>query len=223
MPWGALAAAAVPFIADKIFGGDDDKVPGVPTPSELGKQQAEYFDGAYPGTTPWERLGATSNMSGMQNADFTKQTEMKMQSRELQNRSQVARYNARAQVIAALGGVSPIAARSAVDLLESGSGEDYDTNTRQGRDRMPSEVGKNEAAARYDRAGASETEARLPYAKSKAKAELLTERVRPYTMATDSGSRLLSSVNPLGLGLNSLKGFLRNNKSRPSRFDTGYY
>lgn len=48
-------------ISDWIFG--KKKVPAPPTGQQLGLSAHDYYDAAFPGTTPWERLG-TSNPAG---------------------------------------------------------------------------------------------------------------------------------------------------------------
>lgn len=146
--FGPLLAAAAPFIIDKIAGGKDEKVPGIPTPEEgsaIGQARLSEMDAAFPGTTAWERLGTSSNQAGAPAAGEAARSAQIMQARELSNRSSVADSTNRAHILAAAGSVSPMAASSLLDMYNGGRGSSYDTLTQQGREGLPSHIRKTES------------------------------------------------------------------------------
>jgi len=129
---GALAGAAVgapiPFVGPAggallggFFGGGSKKVPGVPTPSggsEQGSNYSDFADKAYPGTTPWERLGATG--SGVASGGYAAQQDTARQAREFKQQRTITDLNNRAHLIAA---GTPFGAKTKEDnLLRYGSG-----------------------------------------------------------------------------------------------------
>jgi len=159
-----LLASFIPSIVDSF---SKEKVNGVPTPQgygglEGGKEYSAFMDGAFPGTTAWERLGASTPVGPVEAAKKGSDTQERMQGKELFTRRSVADLQARAQVLSALGPTSPMAARSVLDMLYGRSGSDYDTHTKQGRDKTPSEIAKTEAEA--DRTNITNTATR-PFSK----------------------------------------------------------
>lgn len=123
-------------LVDKATGAIVDKVAGVPTPAqpksgrERGMDDADYMDAVYPGTTPWERLGAPSaGGAGVASAEASGKIQKDLQSRELDNRREIADMNNRATIISSLGSVSPMASKSGLDQLLYGPGGPYVTKT----------------------------------------------------------------------------------------------
>ena len=124
-----------------------NKVQGVPTPGSLatglyqGQQTLDYMNTAFPGTTPWERLGVSSptgalagqliqTQSQQEIADKQRETELLMQERELAtrtniqmmdlaNRTKIAERNNR---VTAMGYGSPMGVEAARSMLEMRDG-----------------------------------------------------------------------------------------------------
>ena len=57
--WGAVGGALGGVLVDKVF----NNTPGKESGQSLGQGARDYYDAAFPGTNPWERLGA-GNPSG---------------------------------------------------------------------------------------------------------------------------------------------------------------
>jgi len=151
------------FAKNLIPGLINSKVTGVPTPqtrtgTEVGADYKGFLDTAYPGTTPWEQLGASSPMGAIQSGENSVKHQVKMQERELFNRSalqtqtldnqsQVADQTNRAHIITSLGAVSPKAALQGLNLLnrQSKQVDPWDTQTQQHSQILPSQIKKTEA------------------------------------------------------------------------------
>jgi len=67
---GAAMGMASKFVGDKIFGLPKPKVG-----EEGGIQQRDFMDAAFPGTTPWERLGGNSAANAASGVETGKQQE----------------------------------------------------------------------------------------------------------------------------------------------------
>ncbi len=110
---GPIAGAAGGMVADKIF--------GIPNPGKtggaLGSDARAYMDQAYPGTNPWERLGAPGyNAAGVESAKQTGRVQQKMQARQLGTQVQVAQIAAGAHVEAARTSVAPAAMKAPAEM-----------------------------------------------------------------------------------------------------------
>lgn len=164
-----LLGAAGTAVASKLIDRGVDKVTGVPTPTEdksgrqHGQEHLDFLDTAFPGTTPWERLGSGASANPVQAAESEKKNAMKLQDREFTQQQRITLMNNRASIISALGGVSPMAARSGLELLESGSGSEYDTRTSQDREKLADEVENIRASARRSHAESEITPHRNPW------------------------------------------------------------
>jgi len=81
------------------------KVEGIPTPdgASQGIQQREYMDSAYPGTTPWERLGVGQAGQSVASSAISAQSQQALQKREMinQNVMQMRELAARQSINAA--------------------------------------------------------------------------------------------------------------------------
>jgi len=141
-----LLSAGAGFLGNKIA----DKVTGVPTPQQrtgqdIGQDYKGFLDSAYPGTTPWEQLGANSPMGAIQSSENTSKNAFEMQKRDLQNKTYVADQTNRAHVITSLGGLSPQAAQQGLDMLDFRSPGSWDSQTQQHREKLQPEVSKLQA------------------------------------------------------------------------------
>ena len=142
------------------------KVLGIPSP---GKQARNFMDDAYPGTNPWERLGAQGGAQGV--AAQGQRSERQMQSKlishqknlqrqELQTRRDVANVQAKAQmysadktasgsVISSGVNVGPDAVRGGLAALTGRSIGEWKTAVSAMTKRLPSEIQKNTAQASH--------------------------------------------------------------------------
>lgn len=138
-----------PFLGtaiDKLSGSDKASPPPSYGGAEGGSQYRDFLNSAFPGTTPWEQLGANTPVGAVQSANQSNKTADVMQKRDLRTRQYTSELSARAQVIAALGNTGPMAIKSGLDALH-GKASPYDTVTQQGREALPSHVAKQSAEA----------------------------------------------------------------------------
>lgn len=112
----------------------EQKILGIPAPQQpktgaaLGIDQRAAMDQAFPGTNPWERLGAPGYAgAGVEAAKQTGKVQQKMQDKELSTRRQIANIQADAHVQAAATSVGPRAVASALQTRRGARGEDYTT------------------------------------------------------------------------------------------------
>lgn len=66
-PYGAIAGGVIGGVAGG-FGGGPSSAGGITGGRQAGQQASEYYDAAFPGTNPWERLGAGNPMGQMVSA-----------------------------------------------------------------------------------------------------------------------------------------------------------
>jgi len=152
-PLGTLTLGAG-GVADELI---SRKVKGVPTPgvasggSENGLDYRSFLDQAFPGTTPWERLGASTPAGAVSAASMNTQNEVKMQLRELDNRKELAEMNNRASIISAASPMGVKAVKSALDSYSGNafsSSDEYDNFVSQGRQRLAAELPNIKAETR---------------------------------------------------------------------------
>ncbi len=108
--WKDMATSVAGGFAGPIGGAAAgmliDKVQGVPSPGKtgtaLGQDARRAQEAQYPGTNPWERLGAPGYAgSGVEVAKQTGRMQRQLQTRELATKLQVAKIGASAHVEAA--------------------------------------------------------------------------------------------------------------------------
>ena len=154
---GALATSVGPKIMEglvgKMGGGQEyaqaagsavpalTKIAGIPTPgtgAQLGEDAAAYFDKAFPGTNPWERLGSSYGGAGVEAARTTTKSQEKMQVKELRTREKIAKIQAGATTEAAAIAHGP----SAVTSISGRKVDPFDTPTTLAKQRLPHEINK---------------------------------------------------------------------------------
>lgn len=104
-PAGAAAGASLGSMGDEVHGAATaNKVAGVPTPLDpitQGTNYRNFMDQAYPGTTPWERLGASSPGYGsISSADINAKNQLRLQEKELGVRERIAEKTNLASIVA---------------------------------------------------------------------------------------------------------------------------
>jgi len=149
------------MLAGAVGSAVSGKVNGVPTPSNAqsgtaqGQSQLDFMNTAYPGTTPWERLGNTG-MSGIASSAISANAAEKQQSRQLAHERQIetarllvqqaiATKQAKAQVLSAGSPMGVSAAKQLANALDDKPVSEYDTFVKQGRDKLPSEIDRNKS------------------------------------------------------------------------------
>lgn len=147
---GTALKAGIGALGSRAFDAAGRKVFGVPTPddplqgSDRGLEQLEYMDTAFPGTTPWERLGASGSGNASQAAaDVSARSAQYMQRKELSNARSIARDTNRASIISSTAGLGPVARDSSLGAYDYGPAPAYDTPVQQGREKVDSEKHRN--------------------------------------------------------------------------------
>ncbi|AJK28292.1 putative minor spike protein [Eel River basin pequenovirus] len=150
------------------------KIAGIPLPGHgamAGQDAAAFMDKAYPGTNPWERLGANAGAS-IGAAEKTTKSQERMQEKELATRKQVARIQAGATTEAAAIAHGP----DAVTSISGRRVDPFDTRTQQDRERLPHEIGKIIQDTRLTRGQATIEEAKAKIADLLAQAGLTKDQ-----------------------------------------------
>lgn len=118
-PMGALAGGYAGYqYGQEKWGSQGGKTPGVqdapdspfgiPLPpktgSQLGQDAADYYKTAFPGTNPWEQLGASNPAGAVETSNIAAKQQQRgidaqiyMQSREMNNKRSIAQIGAKAQ------------------------------------------------------------------------------------------------------------------------------
>lgn len=128
------------------FFGQGDKVIGVPTPEsapvpkpmsgpESGADYLGFMDQAFPGTSPWERLGASTG--SYPGASLGASSQQGMQAREFRQQKLLTEMNNRASIISASSPMGAVARDSNLMRYMLGFGGDYDSKVAQDREMMP--------------------------------------------------------------------------------------
>jgi len=147
---GGLADSFIPGVGSSLAGMASDKVAGIPTPKDYdpkvsGTNARSFMDEAYPGTTPWERLGVSNSGSATEVQRDQSKNQARMQDKELANSRSITNSNNRASVIASTAGLGPQAMDTALGRLATtplgarGAHDDYETANKLGRDRLDAE------------------------------------------------------------------------------------
>ena len=127
------------------------KVLGIPSP---GQEARTFMDQAYPGTNPWERLGAQGGVASVaaqqQRSQRTMQSKEQsnqryMQEKELQTRRYVADKAASSRVISSGLPVGSGSVRGGLAALRGGSVADWDTAVGVMVKKMPFEISQAKA------------------------------------------------------------------------------
>lgn len=87
---GFFGNKAAHGVGDAMAGKISDKIAGIPDPmsgAEMGAEQMAFQNAAYPGTTPWERLGQGSIMGQIEGGNIAARNAQKLQNRQLSQQS----------------------------------------------------------------------------------------------------------------------------------------
>lgn len=155
---GGLLGAFAPAIgglvggpAGAAIGSGISKIPGIPglggaTGRSLGRDARDYFDEAYPGTTPWERLGGSGYAgAGVEASKETARSAERMQDKELATRTNIAGMQAKAQTQSAAIQFGGKAVAGVDKYRRTGVTADYDTPATLAARRFQDDVAKVKA------------------------------------------------------------------------------
>lgn len=141
------------------------KIEGIPTPEhvsgpEAGVDYRGFMNEAYPGTTPWERLGASGGpSSAVVSENMKNKAQFRMQSQELNNRREVADQTNRAHVIAAAANGGPSSIMGVLDALYKKPVRHFDSQGQQARERLDKDLPNIDAGTKEKLAAAASAEA----------------------------------------------------------------
>jgi len=152
---GSAASGVGSAVGGALGGKLSDKITGIPSAlsaTEQGTQAAEYMNAAYPGTTPWDRLGAggggsPSALSASNVERMKMRQENKMQSRQLSTQAMIADKQNRAHLISTASGYGISGIKEVLKAYDGFRTQPYDTPVQQGRERLPSEIRSKEYGA----------------------------------------------------------------------------
>lgn len=192
------------------------KIPGVPTPSSNGPAEGAnyrgFMDESFPGTTPWERLGASTG--SVPSASVAAGSGQLMQEKEFRQQRQITDMNNRASVIAAASPYGALARESGLASLYGGRGGNYDTPTGVSRSGVDSEIDLRKSESGLARSGSALKDAQVPGAKADStSAEYGIGEAKAAAKYAESKEimDLIGKVVPRF----SLNGFLRNSGESP--------
>lgn len=196
----------------------DPKIPGVPTPSnaQQGAGYRGFMDEAFSGTTPWERLGATTG--GQPGAALSANSAQGMQEREFKQQRTLHDMTNRANIIASASPGGAVERQSKLMSYLTGSSQGYDTDVAQRREKLPQDIAHTAAQAGHEQAKGDIARAQVPYAGQQAKGEADYASVRPYTAVADAGANVARSINPFGMGIKQVRQFVGNFGRHSRRF-----
>lgn len=139
------------------------KVRGVPTPhvptgQELGIQAKDYYDTAFPGTNPWDRLGTSSPTGALGEKGLTAKQQIDMQRKEMALKSSIndktllmnysiAEKQAKSNAISSAVSQGPDAIRAVLGALDGNDPNAYDSSRQVSREELPSKQQKNKYGA----------------------------------------------------------------------------
>lgn len=220
-----LGAAAAGFAGSAAARGSD-KVFGVPNPpdksgAEMGQDYSGFMDKAYPGTSPWERLGANSPMGAMNSANTAYKSAVDTQAREIRSREKIASETNRAHIIGSTAPMGPEALKHGLGALGGLTGSGYDSHIKQQRERLPSEIESMKGRAKQEGVkGDIATGIRDTFAGTGIGASQLADNVGRWNnrAARFLGKPIESLGSYAGKTYADLENFTHNRFSRPRRF-----
>jgi len=215
-----------------------DKVTGVPTPPDplqmgigsSGVDYREFMDNAFPGTTPWERLGANTPYGSIGSADLAAKNQLKLQYKDLEVRERLANQANLASVIASASPGGAIAVDAAVSKLLNPyvPMQGYDNKVQQDRESLQKKLDQIDASINQIKAQTGTEEARAQLEKERAKyASLLAKLDVAKGVSGAAGSAVggllggfVGGTGLFGVAKSGIKIYrnLRNNSRMPARY-----
>lgn len=143
--------------AGEAFGG----ITGIPMPwqksmGQRGKELADFMNNAYPGTNPWEQLGAGGGGAGSVSVQESQEKHQKtMQRAELATREKVAKIQANASTTSAAIAHGPKAVSGVDQFNRTGQVGPYETPTTISLRKLNAELANIDASTRQLLSGAA--------------------------------------------------------------------
>ncbi|AJK28269.1 putative minor capsid protein [Eel River basin pequenovirus] len=154
---GALGSSGGPLSS---IGPMIGKIAGIPMPgdprtgADLGKDARAYFDEAFPGTNPWERLGSSYGGGAVEVAKQQTKSQEQLQARELRTREKIAKIQARAQTTSAAVAHGPEAVTALDSFSRTGRVGNFNTPTTIAWKKLQPELDNIAADTRLKQTGA---------------------------------------------------------------------
>jgi len=155
MFWEALGTAAGSIIGkfgqkkleDKVYG----VAQGVPQGSELGRQAKDYYDQAFPGTNPWERLGAGNPSGVAASSSLEADSAERRANKEMATQRSIANMTSMRSLVAAALPYGEEGIRSAVSVAKGGAVGKYDRSHQTSRQWLPGDIPHADKQKVYDK------------------------------------------------------------------------
>lgn len=125
---GSVVGSVGNALINKGTGIINNKIQGVPTPpgipgaargKQAGQNQADFLNASFPGTTPWEQLGAGSPMGQIASAGINAKTQQTLQRNELAMRDRIVDKQTKAGLI---GAATPFGTEAIKTVLNAQKG-----------------------------------------------------------------------------------------------------
>jgi len=154
--FGGILGGATTTIGQSVGSAIGNKVTGVPTPQTtqeqiagtgkpMGAEYKAFLEEAYPGTTPWEQLGAGSPMGQIASSAVSGKIQERLQQKKIQADHIMADKQYRAQVIGSATPMGSKAMHEALSAYEGAEPQNYDTQVTLAKQKLPTEIQKLKA------------------------------------------------------------------------------
>lgn len=188
---GKSVAGGVGGAIGQAAGGAANKVMGIPeapggkTGAALGQDMSAMMDKAYPGTNPWERLGAPGYSGAAVEAQKQSGKQARsLQQRDLASKERIAQVQAQAHVQGQAMSIGPQAVRSALKTQYGGQGGEYKTQA-QAHVKLLNEQKRNE----IQKTIISGNEAKIKAAQAS-----VAKLIAKYSVTAEKNKTLLAAV-----------------------------
>lgn len=122
-------------------------MPWAKTPAQQGGDLRDFMNNAYPGTNPWEQLGAGGG-AGVHGTSIATKTQKELQGRQLASNERIARIQAGATTTAAAIQHGPQAVQGIDSFMRGGGVGDFQTPTTLAVTKLSHELANIDASTR---------------------------------------------------------------------------
>lgn len=138
-------AGAIPAIIDKVKGKSTPD-----TGQKAGQYAKDYFDTLAPGTTQWERVGASTPAGSVLGARVGADQGDRAVNKQIMAQMAQSRDTNRAHVVASGAQYGPEASQALLDVYDGRKSTPYDTPTKQGREKTDKTSGIGSLRSRIE-------------------------------------------------------------------------
>jgi len=114
-----------------------DKKSTPKTGAEAGQYTKDYFDQFAPGTTEWERLGASTPVGSQVGAKIASEQAERTTDKQIDAQLMQTALNNRASIISSTAPLGPEGIQSGLSAYSGRKTRDYDTPAKQSREMLP--------------------------------------------------------------------------------------